>query len=81
MSLKALFFSLGCVVAWTLLLPMLVVAGGLTLVAYAILAELRAFVTGNPGKSLDTSSARAIARRMCWGYGAESRANRRFLTP
>ena len=70
MSLKALFFSIGCVAAWILLLPMLVLAGGLTLLAYAIVAELTALVTGNPPNSLDSSAARATARRMCWGYDA-----------
>ena len=80
MNLKALFFPLGCVAAWILLLPMLVMAGGLTLLAYAVFAELKAFVTGNHGSSFDTSAARSIARRMCWGYGAEG-AHRRVPTP
>jgi len=78
MSLKALVFFLGCILAWFVLLPLLVVAGGVALFAYAIFAELAAFVTGNPGKSLDTSAAREIARRMCLGYGVRARATRRY---
>jgi hypothetical protein len=80
MSLKTLFFSLGCLLAWFVLLPALVIAGGIALFAYAIFAELGAFITGNPGKSLDTSAAREIARRMCMGYRVQARGNRRHPT-
>ena len=67
MPIKALLFSFGCVLAWFVLLPSLVIGGGLALFAYAIFAELGALLTGTPSKPLDTSVAREIARRMCGG--------------
>jgi len=74
MSVKAIFFALGCILSWFVLLPALVIGGGIALFAYAIFAELGALLTGNPYQSLDTSAAREIARRMCAGYGvADSR--------
>jgi hypothetical protein len=72
-SLKAILFTLGCLVAWFVLLPLLLIAGGAALFAYAIFAELAAFVTGHRSKTLDTSVARDIARRMCGGYGVQVR--------
>lgn len=65
MSLKAFFLSVGYVVAWFVLLPMLVIVGGSALFAYAVFAELGAFITGIPSKTLDKSVARDIASRMC----------------
>ena len=58
-------FTLGCVLAWFVLLPVVVIGGGLALFLYAILAELAALITGKPSKALDTTVAREIARRMC----------------
>jgi len=78
MSLKAILFSVGCVIAWFVLLPAVVIGGGLSLLLYAVLAELGAFITGNPSKTLDTSVAREIARRLCGGYGMRVRNTRRF---
>jgi hypothetical protein len=74
MSLKAILYALGCLVAWFVLLPLLLIAGGAALFAYAIFAELAAFLTGHPGKTIDTSAAREIARRMCGGYGVRVRS-------
>jgi len=65
MSLKAIFFSLGCIIVWFVLLPVLVVCGGIALFSYAVFAELGALLTGEHGKTLETSAAREIARRMC----------------
>jgi hypothetical protein len=73
-SLKAVLFALGCLVAWFALLPLLLIAGSATLFAYAIFAELAAFLTGHRSKTLDTSAAREIARRMCSGYGFQVRS-------
>jgi hypothetical protein len=64
MSLKAIFYTLGCLLAWFILLPLFVIGGGLALLSCAILAELAALVTG-PSKTIDTSVAREFARRMC----------------
>jgi hypothetical protein len=77
--LKAVLYSLGCVIAWFVLLPALVIGGGIALFAYAIFAELGAFLTGSPARTLDTAAAREIARQMCSGYGVKvSGAGRPF---
>jgi hypothetical protein len=73
MSLKTILFTLGCVVVWFVLLPAFVFGGGIALLSYAIIAEFVAFLTGKPAKTLDTSAAREIARRMCGSYPAEAR--------
>jgi hypothetical protein len=78
MSTKAVFFSLGCLIAWFVLLPVLVIGGGLALFAYAVFAELGAFFALIPSKTLDTSAAREMARRICPGYGAPARNIRRL---
>jgi hypothetical protein len=76
MSLKAILLSLGCVLAWFVLLPTLVIGGGVALFAYAIFAELGAFITGNPSQTLDSTAAREIARRTCGGYSLPARTSR-----
>jgi hypothetical protein len=78
MSSKAIFFSLGCLVAWFVLLPGLVIGGGLALFAYAVFAELGAFLAGIPSKTLDTTAAREMARRICPGYGVRASNVRRL---
>jgi len=77
MLLKAILFTLGCLVAWFVLLPVLLIVGGTALFAHAIFAELGALLTGNPGKTPDAAAAREIARRMCSGYGVHVRTTRR----
>ena len=77
MSLKYVLFSLGCLLAWFVLLPLLVIVGGIALLVYAVIAELGAVLAGNPGTALDTSAAREIARRVCGDYGARARNTRR----
>ena len=74
MSLKAILFTMGCLVAWFVLLPLMLIAGGATLLAYAIFAELAAFLTGHRSNTLDASAAREIARRMCSGHGFQIRS-------
>jgi len=81
MSLKAVLFTFGCLVAWFVLLPLLLIAGGTALFAYAMFAEVGARLTGISGKTPDTSAAREIARRMCGGYGVQVRSARRFPAP
>jgi hypothetical protein len=82
MSLKAVLFSLGCVIAWFVLLPALVIGGGIALFTYAIFAELGASLTGSPAGTLDTRVARQIARTMCGGgYGLEASGTRRRYVP
>jgi hypothetical protein len=78
MSAKAVFFSIGCLIAWFVLLPVLVIVGGLALFAYAVFAELGAFLTGIPNKTLDTTAAREMARRICPGYRVRASNARRL---
>jgi hypothetical protein len=78
MSLKAVFLSLGCLIAWFVLLPMVLVGGGIALFAYAVFAELGAFLAGIPNKTLDTSAAREMARRICHGYSVQPSSIRRY---
>jgi hypothetical protein len=78
MSLKAIFLSFGCLIAWLVLLPTFVVGGGVALFTYAVLAEFGAFLTGKPSQTLETSVAREMARRMCGGYRLPARSSRRL---
>jgi hypothetical protein len=78
MSVKAIFFSVGCVLAWFVLLPVVVIGGGISLFLYAILAELGALITGDRSKTVDASTAREMARRMCGGYAVQARSTRRL---
>jgi hypothetical protein len=79
--MKTILFSLGCLFAWFVLLPLLAIGGGAALLAYAICAELGAFLTGNTGKTVDTTVAREIARRMCGGHSVQPRNMRRHPAP
>lgn len=81
MFIKAILFPLGCILAWFILLPLLMIGGGLALLAYAVFAELAAIATGKTSKRLDASTAREMARRLCSGYGVTSRAARRQPLP
>jgi hypothetical protein len=65
MSAKTILSTLGCVLAWFVLLPVLVIGGGLALFVYAVLAELAAIISRKPSTALDTAVAREIARRLC----------------
>ena len=71
MSLKAVLFSLGCLLAWFVLLPLLLIGGGAALFCYAIVAELGVLLVGNT-KGVDSTAAREIAHSMC-GYGVQPR--------
>jgi hypothetical protein len=68
MSIKAIFYAFGCLLAWFVLLPAMVIGGGAALLAYAIVAEVGKGMFGKPDVSLDSSKARAIAQRMCLDY-------------
>ncbi len=58
MSPKTILFTLGCILAWFVLLPLVVIGGGFALLFYAILTELAALITGKPSQALDTAVAR-----------------------
>jgi hypothetical protein len=81
MSLKAFLFSLGCFIAWFVLLPVLAIGGGIALVAYATFAELGALLIGSPARTLDVAVAREIAHKMCGGHLVKVRAARRHYSP
>jgi hypothetical protein len=66
---QAIFSSVGCLIAWFIILPIFVVGGGAVLILYALLSELGAILTGRGGNSLEPAEARKIARRICLGYG------------
>jgi hypothetical protein len=68
MSFKYVLFYLGCAATWLILLPMLVVIGGTVLMAYAVFSEVSALFNRGTGKSLDGSTAREIAHRICVGH-------------
>jgi len=74
MFVKAVLFPIGCVLASFILLPLLMIGGGLALFSYAVFGEVADFLIGNTDKSLDASTAREIAHRMCLGYDVRRRA-------
>jgi hypothetical protein len=81
MFLKAILISLGYLLAWFVLLPMLFIGGGIAMFAYAIFAEFGAFLMGKTGETIDPAMAREIARRMCGGYGVQADRGRHPLAP
>jgi hypothetical protein len=67
MSLKQVFFFIGCVVAWFVLLPLCVAGGGVALLAYVVFSEVSEWVGGGTKPAVDGSSVRELARRVCLG--------------
>jgi hypothetical protein len=78
MKLKTLVLSVGCVVCWMVLFPLIVVGGGVTLFLFAAGTELSHLITGTRGKSIDPSAAHEMAMQICFGYRARARARNRF---
>ena len=78
MKLKTLVLSLGCVVCWMVLFPLIVIGGAVTLFLLAAGTELSHLITGTSGQSIDPSAARAMAMQICFGYRARARAPHRF---
>jgi uncharacterized membrane protein len=66
MMLKTLITALGCLFAWLLLMPILLV-GGCAVLLYALLSELGSMTTGGDESTLDAATARKIARDICFG--------------
>lgn len=67
MSMRSVFFLLGCAVAWLVLLPIMVIGGGVALLAYALGAEAVDAATGRRGQP-DAAAASEIAKRLCDGH-------------
>ena len=78
MKLKTLVLSAGCVVCWIVLFPMVVIGGGVALFLLAAGTELSHLITGTTGKDIDPSAAHDMAMRICFGYRARARAQRRL---
>jgi len=78
---KVILFSLGCLLAWLVVFPLLFIGGGIALFAYALLAELGALLMGKTGNTVDMTVARETARRMCGGYGVQARNMRCYAAP
>jgi hypothetical protein len=68
MSFKHIVFYVGCAAAWFILLPVFVVGGGVALLTYAVFSELGEFFSGGSKKTLDDTTAREIAHRVCLGH-------------
>ena len=68
MTIKYVSFYLGCVATWIIVLPVLAICGFVALVAYAVLSQLTDVLLGRSHKTLDNTTAREIARRMCLGH-------------
>jgi hypothetical protein len=66
MSFRDVVFYLGCAATWLIILPVVVVSGTIALVTYALFSELADMFLGRR-VSVDNSTAREIAQRMCMG--------------
>jgi hypothetical protein len=71
MLFKAIFTSIGCMIAWFLLMPIFVFGGGATVLLYALTLEISSLLTGRGKKSPDPIAAREMARRICLGLPNE----------
>jgi hypothetical protein len=65
MSIKKFVFCVGCAIAWFILLPLFIVSGGLSLLAYALFGEISEVLIGRRKSAMDVNAAREIARRLC----------------
>jgi hypothetical protein len=67
MLVRAIIISLGCLIAWLVVLPAIAILGGAALFLYATLAEITGLLTGSQPRPLDASAIRLTARRICAG--------------
>ena len=65
MLVRAIFISLGCLIAWLVVLPTVAILGGAALFLYATLAEIIGMLSG--AKPLDASAIRSTTLRICAG--------------
>ena len=65
MSLQRFVFSLGYVLTWLVLMPIVAIGGGVLLFAYAVFAEFTQLLTGRKDLRPDPTTARAMAERIC----------------
>jgi hypothetical protein len=64
MSLKLFISSLGCVLAWMVLLPIGLIGGGVALFTYALFAEIAQRLIGVNDNRIDPPTARRMALQM-----------------
>lgn len=67
MSVKQVMFYIGCAIAWFVLLPVCIVGGAIALLSYAVCSEVSELVIGDSKKTVDSSTARELAQRVCLG--------------
>jgi hypothetical protein len=79
MKLKTLVLSVGCVLCWIVLFPLVVIGGGIALFLIAAGTEISHLITGTTGKDVDPSAAHDMAMRICFGYRARARAPGRLI--
>jgi len=79
MTFNTLVLSVGCVLCWIVLFPLVVIGGGIALFLLAAGTELSCLITGNQGKSIDPTAAHEMAMRICFGYRTRARAPSRFV--
>lgn len=70
MSVKTLVFTLGYLLAWLVLMPIVAIGGGISLFLYALGAELTQLLTGRKELHPDPIAARAMAAKICMPYAA-----------
>jgi hypothetical protein len=68
MPLKGIFLTVGFLISWFVLLPVLVIGGGMALLAGATLAEVGSSLIGGSSQGSKGQNVRDIARRMVAGY-------------
>ncbi len=78
MKLKQLLLSVGCLVCWMVLFPVVIIGAGLALFLFAAGAELSNLITGNRAQVIDPATAHDMAMRICFGYRVAGRAPNRF---
>ena len=76
MPAKAILTSLGFLISWLIVLPLLIIGGGLVLLIGATLAEIATLATGSARRGLSAARAREIARGMCSRYSAGAASQR-----
>jgi hypothetical protein len=67
MTMRSIFVWTGCLIAWLVVLPTMVILGGAALFLYATLAELIDMLSGAKPRTLDASAIRSTTLRICAG--------------
>lgn len=73
MLARPILVVLGCLLAWFVVLPIVVVLGGGALFLYATMAELTSLIAGDASRTVDPATLRLTARKICAGYSFTQR--------